>query len=103
MNARIADHLQELVKIVRENPALQKILEEDPTAEINPLLPDHIKRAAFLLGQDFLGIIQKTAEIVDKEEYDIAKIRRRVEEYLRKYATNRVIIGLALWFGVSKK
>jgi hypothetical protein len=101
MHARITGHLRELVQVVNDNPVLQRIIGEDPKAATNPLLRNHIHNLAFLVGYDFLELNLKTAKMVEENKYDIAKIRRRVEEHLRKYATDQEILKLALFLGVS--
>ena len=100
MNARIWGHLQELVEVVNDNPALQRIIDEDPKAAINTLLHTHIQKPAFLVGYDFLELNRRTAKIVEEKKHDLTKIRRRIEEHLRKYATDQDIIKLALFLGV---
>jgi len=101
MHARITGHLRELVQVVNDNPVLQRIIGEDPKAATNPLLHNHIHNLAFLVGYDFLELNLKTSKMVEENKYDITKIRRRVEEHLRKYATDQEILGLALFLGVS--
>ena len=103
MHAKIMGHLRILAEIVNDNPALQGILDKDPKAEMNPLLHDHIHDPAFLVGYDFLGLIRGAGKIIEENQYDITKIRRRVEEHLRKYATEQSIILLALFLGVPTK
>ncbi len=103
MYARITGHLQELVQVVNENPVLQRIIDEDPKAEINPLLRKHIENPVFLVGYDILKLNLRIAKMLEEKKYDLIKIRRRVEEHLRKYATNQDIIKLALFYGVSLK
>ena len=107
MHEKINGHLSELIRVVKENPELRRILDEDPKAKIRPLLrdhiPDHIKNPAFLVGWDFVSLIEETARIVEKNQYDLGKIRRRIEEHLRKYAKEPLIIGLALFFGIPLK
>ncbi len=100
MHDRINGDLRKLAQVVRDNPELQGIIDKDPKAEINPRLHDHIKDPAFLLGCDLLRLQRRTAKIVEGKKYDVVKIRRRVEERLRKYATDQVIVALALFFGV---
>ena len=100
MQARITGHVRDLMKVIQDNPKLQGIIDKDPKAEVNPLLHDHIKDPAFLIGFDFLQLTQETAKVVEGKKYDKNKIRRRVEEHLRKYATDQFIIGLALFLGV---
>jgi hypothetical protein len=100
MNARIMVHLQELEKVVKATPALQRIIDEDAQAEINPLLYGHIKDPVFSVGYDFLGLVRETAKIIEGKKYDKTKIRRRIEEHIRKYGTDQSIIALALFLGV---
>ncbi len=103
MRARIKAHLHELLQAVRDNPRLQRIIDEDPKAEINPLLRNHIEKPAFLVGYDFLELNLKVDKMLEENKYDIAKIRRRLEEHLRKYATDQDILKFALYFDVSVK
>ena len=88
------------MQAISDNPNLRGIIAKDPKAEVNPLLHDHIKDPAFLVGYDFLQLTRATARVVEGKKYDKTKIRRRVEEYLRKYATDQFIIGLALFLDV---
>ena len=103
MHARIIGDIRKLVQVVEENPALQGIIDEDPKAEMNPLLRNHLQEFAFPVAYDFLELNLRTAKMLQKNKYDIAKIRRRVEEHLRKYATDQDVIKLALYLGVSIK
>lgn len=100
MHTRINGHLRELAEAVNHNPVLQGIIDEDRRAELNPLVRNHLQNPALMVGCDFLQLKRRTAKIVEGNKYDIAKIRRRVEEHLRKYATDQVIIALALFLGV---
>ena len=100
METRIWGHLRDLEDIVHRNPALAKIMDEDPRAETNPFLRNHIKDQAFQVGYDFLGLIRTTAKIVEKNKYDKTKIRRRIEEHLRKYGRDQSIITLALFLNI---
>ena len=100
METRIIENIRGLVEAIKNNPALQKILDEDPQPEINLLLQDQIREKAFMVGYDFLVLIRKTARITEEGGFNIVKTRRRLEEHLRKYATNQFIIGLALFFGI---
>lgn len=59
METRIMENIRELVEAVRNDPALQKILDEDPKPEINHLLQDHIRETAFMVGYDLLVLIRK--------------------------------------------
>ncbi len=56
-----------------------------------------------MIGCDLLELNRKTVKIVEENKHDVAKIRRRIEEHLRKYATHEDIIGLALYLGVPVK
>lgn len=100
MDTRIWGHGAALAEAVSRIPALQKIMDEDPKAEISSLLHDHIKDSAFLVGYDFLGLIRKAGKIIEENGYDKKKIRRRIEEHLRKYPSDEIIIGLALFLGI---
>jgi len=100
METRIIENIRELVEAVKNNPELQKILDEDPKPEINLLLQDHSREKAFMVGFDFLVLIRKTASKTEEGGFNVVKTRRRLEEHLRKYATNQFIIGLALFFGI---
>jgi len=100
MQARMTGHVRDLMKVIKNNPKLQKILDKDPQAEVNPILHDHIKDPAFLVGFDFLQLTRETAKVIEGKKYDKNKIRRRVEEHLRKYAADQFIIGLALFLGI---
>jgi hypothetical protein len=103
MYTRVKEHIRELVQTVYDNPALQKIIDEDPRAELNPLLCNHLQNTAFLVGYDFLKLNLRTARMLEEKKYDLIKIRRRMEEYLRKHANDQDIINLALFYGVSLK
>ena len=103
METRIIENIRELVEAVKNNPDLQKIFDEDPKPEINLLLHNHIQDPAFLVGYDFLKLNLRTAKMLKENKYDINKIRRRIEEHLRKYATDQDIIKLALFYDVSIK
>ena len=103
MHAKIIGHLQILMQAVKDDPALQGMLDKDPRAEISPLLHNHIQDPALLIGYDFLALIRGAEKIIEENKYDITKIRRRVEEHLRKYATEQSIILLALFLGVPTK
>jgi Na+/phosphate symporter len=103
MHSRITELIRELVQTVHDNPALQKIIDEDPKAEMNPLIHSHLQNTAFLVGYDFLKLNLRTARMLEEKKYDLIKIRRRMEEYLRKHAHEQDIIKLALFYGVSLK
>jgi hypothetical protein len=103
MHSRIREHIREMVQAVNDNPALKRIIEEDPRAEVNPLLRNHLQEPVFLVGFDFLKLNLRIAGMLEEKEYDLTKIRRRVEEHLRKYATDEDILKLALFYGVSIK
>jgi len=103
MYARVTEHIRELVQMVHDNPALQKIIDEDPKAEMNPLIRNHLQDTAFLVGYHFLKLNLRAARMLEEKEYDLIKIRRRMEEYLRKHASGQDIIKLALFYGVSLK
>lgn len=103
MRVRIMGHIRKLVQVVKENPALQRIIDEDPKAEMNPLLRNHLQEFAFLVAYDFLELNLRAAKMLEENKYDIAKIRRRTEEHLRKYAKDQDIIKLALYLDVSIK
>jgi len=100
METRVIENIRELVEAVKNNPELQKILDEDPKPEGNLLLRGQIGEKAFMIGYDFLVLIRKTARKTEEGGFNIVKTRRRLEEHLRKYATNQFIIGLALFFGI---
>ena len=103
MQSRITERIQELMQTVHDNPALKKIIDEDPKAEMNPLIRNYLQNTVFLVGYDFLKLNLRTAKMLEEKQYDLIKIRRRVEEHLRKYATDQDIIKLALFYGVSLK
>ena len=103
MKSRVSGLIRELVQTVHDNPALQKIIDEDPKAEMNPLIRNHLQETAFLVGFDFLKLNLITSSLLEEKEYDLIKIRRRMEEYLRKHAREQDIIELALFYGVSLK
>jgi hypothetical protein len=103
MHARITGHLRDLVQVVNHNPALKKILEDDGGDVSNPLLRDHLQTPAFLVGYDCLELFRKASKIKEENSCDLIKVRRRIEEHLRKYADDRTIIGLALFLGVPIK
>lgn len=44
MQSRTSERIRELLQPVHDNPALKKIIEEDPKAEMNPLIHNHIMR-----------------------------------------------------------
>jgi hypothetical protein len=103
MHSAIREHIREMARLVNENPALKKIIEEDPRAETNSLLRNHLRNPAFLVGFDFLRLNMKMVGLLGGGEYDLTKIRRRLEEHLRKYASDEDIIRLALFCGVPIK
>jgi hypothetical protein len=103
MYARVTEHIRALVQMVQGNPVLQKIIDEDPKAETNPLIQSQIQNAAFLVGYDFLKLNLSAARVLEEKEYNLVKIRRRMEEHLRKRARGEDIIKLALFYGVSLK
>jgi hypothetical protein len=103
MHARVTEHIRAMVQMVHDNPALQEIIHEDPKAEIDPLIQRHIQNTAFLVGYDFLKLNLRAAQMLEEKKYDLIKIRRRIEEYLRKHASGQDIIKLALFYGVSLK
>ena len=103
MHSRIPEHIRQMLQAVNDNPALKKIVEEDPRAEVNPVLRNHLQDPVFQVGFDFLKLNLRTARMLEGKKYDLTKIRRRVEEHLRKYATDEDILKLALFFGVSTK
>ncbi len=103
MHSRIPENIRQMVQAVNDNPALKKIVEEDPKAEANPLLRNHLQDPLFRVGFDFLKLNLRTARMLEGKKYDLTKIRRRVEEHLRKYATDEDILKLAIFYGVSIK
>lgn len=103
MQSRTSERIRELLQTVHDNPALKKIIEEDPKSEMNPLIRNHLHNAGFLVGYDFLKLNLITAKMLEEKKYNLNKIRRRLEEHLRKYATEQDIIKLALFYGVSLK
>jgi len=103
MHTRITGHLRDLVQVVNHNPSLKKILDEDGGAGSNPSLREHLQTPAFLVGCDCLELIRRASKIKEENNYDLTKVRRRIEEHLRKYADDRTIIGLALFLGVPIK
>jgi hypothetical protein len=103
MQARTREHIRKMIEAVNDNPALKAIIEEDPRAEANPLLRNHLQDFVFLVASDFLKMDLQTVRMREEGKYDLIKIRRRVEEYLRKYATEGEVLKLALFFGVSIK
>ena len=89
------------MQVIDKNPELLKIINGSSSwAEMDPLLRRHIEDPACVVGSDMLELKRRTDKILEGEKYDITKIRRRVEEHLRKYATHQTIIGLALYLGV---
>ena len=100
METRIMENIRVLVETVQNNPGLQKILEEDCKPEISLLLQEEIREKAFMVGFDFLVLIRKTAKKTEEGGFNVVKTRRRLEEHLRKYATNQFIIGLAIFFDI---
>ena len=100
MHTRITGHLRELVQVVNHDPGLKKILDEDGDAGSKSLLDGPLQTPAFLVGCDCLQLIRKASRIKEENNYDLIKVRRRIEEHLRKYADDRTIIGLALFLGV---
>ena len=103
MHSTIREHIREMVQAVNDNPQLKKIIEEDPKAEANPLLRNHLQDPVFRVGFDFLKLNLRIARMHEGKKYDLTKIRRRVEEHLRKYATDEDILNLAIFYGVSIK
>jgi hypothetical protein len=103
MRPRVIQILEDLSQTVQENPTLKKIIDEDPRAEHNPLLRNHLHDPLFLVGFDFLKLNLKTGAMLEEKNYDLTKIRRRLEEHLRKYATEEDIMKLALYYGVPIK
>jgi hypothetical protein len=100
MHTRITGHLRDLVQVVHHNPGLKEILDGDGNAASNPMLRDHLQTPAFQVGCDCLELIRKASKIKEGNNYDLIKVRRRIEEHLRKYADDQTIIGLALFLGV---
>ena len=96
-------HLRDLEKIVKGNPALQRIADPDFNGEINPSLRNHFQNCAVSIGCELLELNRRTVKIVEENKHDVTKVRRRIEEHLRKYATQEDIIGLALYLGVPVK
>jgi hypothetical protein len=103
MKSRITERIREMMQTVDDNPALKKIIDEDPKAEINPLIRNHLQNNALLVGCDLLKLNLRTAKMLEEKQYDLIKLRRRVEEHLRKYATDQDIINFAIFLGVSLK
>ena len=103
MHWRITEHIRQMMCVIDGNPELKKIIELDPKAESNGLLRKHLENYFFLVGLDVLKINMAAEKIPDGEKYDPAKIRRRVEEHLRKYVSEKDLINLALFYGVSLK
>lgn len=103
MHTRIMGHLRDLEKILKDSPSLQRIVERDFKGEITPSLRSHFQDCAFVIGCDLLELNRRTVKIVEENKHDVTKIRRRIEEHLRKYATHEDIIGLALYLGVPVK
>ncbi len=103
MHLRIPQHIREMVQTANDNPQLKKIISEDSRAEVNPILRNHLQDPVFRVGFEFLKLNLRTAKMLEGKKYDLTKIRRRVEEHLRKYATDEDILKLALFYGVSIK
>ncbi len=103
MHSRIPELIRQMVQAVDDNPRLKKIMDEDPRAEMNPVLRNHLQDPVFQVGFDFLKLNLRTARMLEGKKYDLTKIRRRVEEHLRKYATDEDILKLAIFYGVSIK
>ena len=103
MHLTIRQHIREMVQAVNDNPALKKIIADDPKAEANPSLPNHLQEPVLRVGFDFLKLNLRTVRMIEGKKYDLTKIRRRVEEHLRKYATDEDIFKLAIFYGVSVK
>jgi hypothetical protein len=103
MHTRILGHVRDLEKIVKENPSLQRIVNRGFDVETPSPVPKHFQDCTVLIGCDLLELNRKTVKIVEENKHDVTKIRRRIEEHLRKYATHEDIIGLALYLGVPVK
>ena len=103
MHLTIRQHIREMVQAFNDNPELKKIIADDPKAEVNPLLPDHLQEPVLRVGFDFLKLNLRTGTMIEGKRYDLKKIRRRMEEHLRKYATDEDILKLAVFYGVSIK
>ncbi len=100
MHTRISGHLRDLVQVANQDPVLKKILDEDGNAANNPLLRNRLQTPALQVGCDCLELIRKASRIKEENHCDVTKIRRRIEEHLRKYSDEQTIIGLALFLGV---
>lgn len=100
MDTRITGHLRTIEQAVKNNPGLRSILERDEDTGLQLLSRHPLQTYAVLAGFDVLGLIHRTSKIVEENHYDGVKVRRRIEEYLRKYADDRTLIGLAVFLGV---
>ncbi len=100
MDTRITGHLRTIEQAVKNNPGLRSILERDEDTGLQLLSGHPLQTYAVLAGFDVLGLIHRTSKIVEENHYDGVKVRRRIEEYLRKYADDRTLIGLAVFLGV---
>ncbi len=100
MHTRINGHLRELIQAVNHDPALKKVLDDPEDAAKNPLLRSRLLTPAFQVGCDCLELIRRASRIKEHNNCDVTKIRRRIEEHLRKYSDDQTIIGLALFLGV---
>ncbi len=100
MDARITGHLRTVEQAVKNSPGLRSILERDDDTGLQLLSRDPLQTYAVQVGFDVMGLIHRTSKIVEENHYDGVKVRRRIEEYLRKYADDRTLIGLAIFLGV---
>ncbi len=100
MDARITGHLRTVEQAVRNSPGLRSILERDDDTGLQLLSRDPLQTYAVRVGFDVMSLIHRASKIVEENHYDGVKVRRRIEEYLRKYADDRMLIGLAIFLGV---
>ncbi len=103
MHSRITEDLKKMEFSIKKDPELRQSISEKSGQELDPISPKPIQDQATKLGFDALGLICETSKIIEENNYDLIKTRRRIEEHLRKYADARTIVGLAIFLGVPIK
>lgn len=103
MQSRLMGHLRDVERIVKENPALQNMQAAGLVPEMTSSPPGHFQDRAVQIGCEFLELSRKTVQVLEENKHDVTKIRRRIEDHLRKYASEEDIIRLALYLGVPVK
>ena len=100
MHTSISVRLQELEQAVRKKARGKEILDGPPDAGIQSLMRDEFQEYAAAISYDFMALLHRADQLAEEGNCDVIKIRRRIEEHLRKYADRKTLLWVALLLGV---